>query len=444
MRPVLGAGQVFFPLDEELQLVAGPFTPTLVESIVRLGTWMPFGSVTKGIAYFCHVGVSEATARRKTEEAGAAYVDVQTAQVEAIAREAGPGPDGPMVQQMSVDGAMVPLLQHAWGEVKTMVLGEIGPPVHEQGEWHVHATQLSYFSRMTDHQTFSQLASVETHRRGTARAGTVVAINDGADWEQEVVDDHRADAIRILDWGHSAEHVSEVGRVVFASDPTAEETWRQEQLRALKGDAPPPLLAELERLGALVATPEQDGAPAEARRVVEANLLYFRKREAQIQYATFVEQGYPIGSGAVESGNKLVVEARLKGAGMHWAPEHVNPLVALRTVACSDRWEEEWPLITERLRERIHERAVCRHVARQHAKTAARVPDAVPRPANPGISVAPLRIDIPSSDDHPETGPACPEPTRSPIRGRKPAPDHPWRHQPLGKARFGDRRLIAS
>ncbi len=42
-----------------------------------------------------------------------------------------------------------------------------------------------------------------------------------------------------------------------------------------------------------------------------------------IQYARFQALGYPIGSGAVESANKLVVEARLKGSGLHWAREHI-------------------------------------------------------------------------------------------------------------------------
>jgi hypothetical protein len=32
-----------------------------------------------------------------------------------------------------------------------------------------------------------------------------------------------------------------------------------------------------------------------------------------------------------------VVEARLKGSGMHWAEGHVNPMLALRNVICSDR-----------------------------------------------------------------------------------------------------------
>ena len=39
----------------------------------------------------------------------------------------------------------------------------------------------------------------------------------------------------------------------------------------------------------------------------------------------------------------LQVEARLKGAGMHWAPAHVDPMVALRTIACADQWEAAWP-----------------------------------------------------------------------------------------------------
>jgi hypothetical protein len=40
-----------------------------------------------------------------------------------------------------------------------------------------------------------------------------------------------------------------------------------------------------------------------------------------------VSEGWPIGSGVVESGNKLVVEARLKGAGMHWSRLSLNPLL---------------------------------------------------------------------------------------------------------------------
>jgi len=44
---------------------------------------------------------------------------------------------------------------------------------------------------------------------------------------------------------------------------------------------------------------------------IAGNLVYLEKRKDQLQYPQFQTQGWPIGSGIVESGNKLVVEARL-------------------------------------------------------------------------------------------------------------------------------------
>jgi hypothetical protein len=69
---------------------------------------------------------------------------------------------------------------------------------------------------------------------------------------------------------------------------------------------------------------------------------YFGKRLAQMAYPDFQAQGWPIGSGMVESSNKIVMQARLKGAGMHWEPSNVNPMLALRGEMCNERWEESW------------------------------------------------------------------------------------------------------
>lgn len=61
-----------------------------------------------------------------------------------------------------------------------------------------------------------------------------------------------------------------------------------------------------------------------------------------MQYPQFRRDGWPIGSGMVESANKNVVEARLKGPGMHWQRKNVNPMLALRNAVCNDRWREMW------------------------------------------------------------------------------------------------------
>jgi hypothetical protein len=99
------------------------------------------------------------------------------------------------------------------------------------------------------------------------------------------------------------------------------QTWLAQQRHALTHDDPQTVLAALRVLRAEVAA--EQGADAAPGAVITHSLEYLEKRLAQIQDATFAAQGYPRGSGSVESANKLVVQARLKGAGMRWArPRH--------------------------------------------------------------------------------------------------------------------------
>lgn len=431
---------VFSPLDEELALLPGEFTPTLVESMVRVGAWIPFEPAAKGMFnHFTKVDVSSATVRRKTEQAGQAYVAVQSAEVERLERELPPAPQGPALQQVSVDGAMVPLLHKEWAEVKTLAIGTVGEPVRRKGEWHVHTEDLSYFSRLADSETFARLATVETHRRGLETAGTVCAVNDGADWEQKFVDLHRPDAVRILDWGHASEYVVAAGQAVFGVGTAATKQWLDMQLHELKNGDSQKVLGKLRGLWDELIV--QVGEGSEVLETVVASLQYLEKRQEQIRYAEFSAAGYPIGSGAVESANKLVVEARMKGAGMHWAREHVDGMVALRNIACSDRWEEAWPQINERLRQGAKERSASRrHKRRLVKEMSVELPAEVPALAGAAVEPipeAPALMIIPEDQStiaHEEDKPSA--------RPRRPAANHPWRRMPFGKARMAQQHSV--
>ena len=314
----------FFPLDEELQLLAGHYTPTLYEAMTRLSTWMSFARAVKEVGYFRHTHVTEATVRRQTEAAGAAYVAVQTREVERLERDLPPAPQGPAKLFMSVDGAFVPLVGVEWAEVKTLALGEVVPPRQVKGETVIQTQALSYFSRLTDATTFQRLALVETHRRGVETADAVGAVTDGAEWCQSFIDFHRPMATRILDFPHAGEHVAQIGQVVFGEGSAPPDSWLTQQLHELKHDGPTSVLAEIHHLAA-----DHPDLTALAEPVA-----YLDKRTDQMQYPVFQAAGWPIGDGAVESANNLIVEARLKGSGMHWARPHVNPMLALRNLAC--------------------------------------------------------------------------------------------------------------
>ncbi len=418
MGSARSVGKALFPLDEALGLGRERLTPHAYESLVRWGARMPFGKAAGELAFSLGVLVSEPTARRYTQAAGAAYVAWQTAEVERLERETPPPPEGAAKMFFSADGALVPLVGGEWTEVKTLTIGEIGEPVQEQGEWVVHSRALSYFSRVAEASQFDRLAWVESHQRGLERAGLVAAVTDGAEWEQGLIDLHCPQAVRVLDFPHAAERVCAVGQAVWEADPQRCQRWQEQQLHQLKQQGPTELLTELTAL--------QEQHPD--LEVVPANRAYLEKRAGHMQYPRYQAEGLPIGSGAMESANKLVVEARLKGAGMHWALAHVNPMLALRNILCSERWEAAWSQITAQLRatERLRkqqERAKKREALLPQHPTPA--PHAVPPAADRLLPPEPL----------PATPPAQPT-IEPPATSRKPAPNHPWRHSTFGRARF--------
>ncbi len=151
------------------------------------------------------------------------------------------------------------------------------------------------------------------------------------------------------------------------------------------------------------------------------------KREALMQYPTYQADGWPIGSGIVESGNKVVMQARLKGAGMRWEDSHVNPMLALRTSVCNDRWDEMWQQVShERLQRRKQ-----RRVQRACARLAPVCYDVLlvwhrARPCPSPIPVA--------------CSPRSSEPAATLPGSSRPSAHHPWKRSPACRPKLSAKR----
>lgn len=360
---------------------------------MRLSTWIPsFAKAAAELAWFTQVHLSRETARRVTEAAGAVAVALETAEAARILHEHPTPPAGPDHLVLSVDGAMIPLVHGQWTEVRTLAVGEVRSD--QGGDILSRVTNLSYFSRRTDSTTFAELALVELHRRGIETAKRVGAVVDGAEWCQQFIDLHRPDAVRILDFAHAAEYVAAIAQSCGAEGSLLPPSDLRHLLHTLKHDGPELVLAELRTR--IAAHPTLLDLPK--------HLAYLEKRIAQLAYPQFQADGWPIGSGMVESANKLVVEDRLKGAGMHWADHNVNPLLALRNAVCNDRWEEVWTQIEV--------------AQRQQRAARRRAPQRSPRSQTTSLSrggAEPAAV-------------AAPPPPEAPHRQVQPAATtHPWR-----------------
>jgi hypothetical protein len=352
-----------------------------------------------------------------TEKAGAALVSAQEAEVERLEREAPAAPAGAEMQLVSVDGAMVPLMGGEWTEVKTLAIGAVSVGEEEAGQERVIKTgELSYFSRSLESEEYARQALVEVHRRGVEQAERVCAVCDGAEWEQKFIDYHCPGAVRILDFPHAAEYVAAAGRSVYGEGSVEFNRWFEKQRHRLRHGEEGKVLAELSRLSK---------READSRELIDGKLEYLRKRREMIRYQEFVELGYPIGSGSVESANKVVIQARMKQAGMRWARRNVNAIAALRNVACNERWEEAWPQIASQQREERTKQRLQKHPP-------------------PVLELVEVMADEVKRKDPPamEVAPAEEKPDKSQKAGPKqsrPVPDTPWR---LGGFNFGNGRLL--
>lgn len=402
-------GRVFFPLDEELRLLPGNLAPRQHEHLIHLASWMPFAWAVRTLEHLLGVQVSEETARRLTEQAGARVEAAQSAQAKAPLQEDPKAKPAPARLAISADGACVPLLHGEWAEVRTVAIGEVEAHTTAEGKQEAHVGQLSYFSRLTDAETFADLAEVEMRRRQVIQAEQVCAVTDGADWLQGFVDLHRSDAVRILDFPHAAEHVSNLLEALEKMRHHFPTQMLERCLHVLKHRGPRSLLRMSLRLSPELA--EQVG--------VREHLGYLRKREALMQYPQFQRQGWPIGSGMVESANKLVVEARLKGAGMHWERSHVNPLLALRNGVCNQRWQETWHLAVAQHHSQRQQRRTTRAEQRKQAQLS----------SNASLPVEPSSA-TPSPALEEQVPRRSPAPAATLPGSCRPSASHPWKRSP--------------
>ncbi|MBI3361167.1 MAG: ISKra4 family transposase, partial [Chloroflexi bacterium] len=264
--------------------------------------------------------LAESLARRYTEAAGAAYVQIQTEAVEPI--EQPPVSLAPERLVLEADGAMVPLVGGQWTEAKTLIVAAMGNPVTVAGEEQCPLREISSFSRVCDNQQFERLSLVETQRRGLESAQRVAALADGAEWIQGLIDYHRPDAVRILDFAHAAEYLTALGASVHGEHTPALKQWLVEPCHRLKHEGGQALLPELHRWSESQPQPERR---AEA-------LAYLDKRLAQMAYPHFRAQGWPIGSGAVESACRQR-QCRFKRPGQFWTAtglRHLGGLIEAR------------------------------------------------------------------------------------------------------------------
>ncbi len=344
--------------------------PTLDVVAVRAGTvgdWLP--GVAKAMAHLMQQGTAreaETTALRMGRmpysrssfervglEVGELYVerrlDIEGELVEELVV-----PSEATSVSVAVDRASVPM--------EEIVIDEEAKE-HVTREWHMahagtltlhdengRALQTVRYACMPEGDVDGMMQSLQgdlLHVLSQRPDLAVVKLGDGAEEVRrrldEITEGVADDATDLLDFWHAVEKFSEAARA-FASETAAKvlvSLWKCWLLNDDHG---------VERV-------RRDLAHYRGKEAVDVALTYIDNHRDRMRYAAARAAGLPIGSGNVEASCKSIIRQRMVRGGARWKHAHGEPVLHLRALAQSDRWDAGIALALKPLRKKV------RHVA---------------------------------------------------------------------------------
>jgi hypothetical protein len=234
---------------------------------------------------------------------------------------------------VAMDGTMINVRDEGWKELKVGCVfeaetnGEAGSE-----EEQVHAVHNSYAALLGGPERFGQALWAEAHRRHLPRAQDSIVLGDGAPWIWNLALEHFGWSRQAVDWYHAKEHLYNVAHLAFGEGTAAANRWA-------KGMETPLYQGQIHTVVAAIKQLAQQHRKTAQELRTEAE--YFRRNQRRMQYLELREDGFPIGSGMVESGGKQF-RARLAGPGMRWSRPGAERLISVRTTILSDRFEQIW------------------------------------------------------------------------------------------------------
>jgi len=327
-------------------LEGGSLSPAVTRMTAAVGALVSFQEGSDLLKELAGLEVEAKHVERTAEALGAEIAQEEQGRVEADGRE-----PLPSTLYLGMDGTGVPMrgaeLKGRRGkqpdgsaktrEVKLCAVWSAesrdaqGQPVRDEGSVTYSAALESAVALDTQPQAsdFAQRVWREAQRRRFEQAARRVVLGDGAPWIWNLAQELFPGAIEIVDRFHVKQHLSDVAKALYPSDPRRAQQWAEQQHQKLDAGRLPHLRRALLRHAARCE---------EARRCAE----YLRRNQHRMRYPEFRAQGLCTSSGVVEAGCKLTVGTRLKRAGMHWSQRGANAILALRCCRLSGRFEDFW------------------------------------------------------------------------------------------------------
>jgi len=219
----------------------------------------------------------------------------------------------------------------AWREPKVFVIYEIDARGKK-----VRRGLLRYDATMEAADGLFKLLESVLREIGAHEADEWVIVADGAEWIWNrakdlavALDFDPSKVTEVVDLYHTVQHLHQIAKEVTRWSDGERKAWVKKMKGHLLNDEFQSVQSAVEEL-----------CRGRKAKKIRKLLPYLIDNSARLRYSVFRKRHIPIGSGAVESCVRRVVNLRLKGNGIFWTLETAEGILHLRAQMLSGRWDK--------------------------------------------------------------------------------------------------------
>ena len=338
-----GRGEAVLPVEATIGLTVGKLTPAAAGLSMYFMSSLTARESEEVWNKLCGQGPSTASLVRLSAAAGRCMEACGDELMEDLRASEGVPEDAASLV-VSLDGVMMRMNAEASGdEVTEAGWREASCGVVALVDGEGKTLQSRCFGRLPEAGKVglkSQLMAETFHWLKRKPDLKLVAVADGARDNWAFLERLNPDRL-VLDFWHAAEHLGVVADAAFGSDTARRTAWFEKWRHVLRHD-PRGVSKVIDALCYLLTK----GTGAD---VIRRELAYFRNNRSRMDYASAADAGQPIGSGAVESANKVLVTTRMKRSGQRWSREGGQGVLTFRSLVKSGRFDRAWAKLTPRM-----------------------------------------------------------------------------------------------
>lgn len=304
-----------------------------MEAVYFAQNQMSFSRAADVINRVYDIAINRETIREVAEDIGTRVFEQDTIKAEQLLSDIqniGTEEKKPGTVYVMPDGAAVNTRVEdengsTWRENKTAIAFSSKDLVKRKDEGNM-ITRKAIAPLIGTSEAFKKYMLLAATNAGYGKFENTVIVADGAAWIRNICDELFPDAVQILDLYHLKENVYTFSKYAFDAEKAVAlaETIIDKIEKHYAVDE------------ALACIPAVENLP----QGVPNLRTYIENNRTRINYPLYRAKGFFVGSGAIESTHKTIVQQRLKRAGMRWGLKGAQALLTLRAKDESGNWQD--------------------------------------------------------------------------------------------------------